>query len=54
MKKTESQVRAETERLKARALNHEAQILLQPLLKRENIQARTVFYPGDLPPDEEE
>ena len=54
MKKIEGQIRAETERLKARALNREAQILLQPLLKRENVQARIVFYPGDLPPDEEE
>jgi len=49
-----SQIQAEMDRLKARALNREVQILLQPLLKRENIQARIVFYPGDLPPDEEE
>ncbi len=54
MKRTENQIMAEAERLKARALNREAQVLLQPLLKRENVQARIVFYPGNLPPDEEE
>jgi hypothetical protein len=34
-------------------VNTECQELLRPVMRRENLQARVVFYPGDLPEDEE-